>query len=77
MIYGLLALLSLNAGYLVLLDRKDKRHLAQVQTLCQRIQAPDQAVIEHSETKTFDGPLYSNEFSEEEDRLEAMLRDGE
>jgi hypothetical protein len=48
LIYSLLAaLVAVNIAYLVFLDRKDARERAERQTLLQRIQAPEAAVVEH------------------------------
>jgi len=73
MLYALLAaLVAVNAGYLFLLDRKDRRFDEQVSRLLQRIQAPDQAVLEHSvmTSPKREGPAFENEFSEDEAHLE-------
>lgn len=48
MLYALLvALVAINAGYLIHLDRRDKRERAERAELLQRIQAPHVAVAEH------------------------------
>jgi hypothetical protein len=36
-----------NAGFLVFLDRQTRRHAHQVAELCQRVQAPQLATVEH------------------------------
>ena len=78
MTFALLAgLILVNALYVVHLDRKDKRVDVQVNRLLQRIQAPERAVLEHAEIRPQEGPLYSNEWSEEEARLEALFGDGD
>lgn len=41
--------------------------------LLQRIQAPEQAVIEHSTAKRPAGPLYVNEFTDEQDEIEEIM----
>jgi hypothetical protein len=41
------ALLVTIVGFLILIDRKDRRHVAQVTELCQRIQAPELATVAH------------------------------
>lgn len=68
----LAALVVVNVMYVWLLDRKDTRYDAQVQRLCQRIQAPEQAVLEHAVTPR-EGPLFSNEFSEDDQFLEGLM----
>lgn len=76
MLYLLLAaLLVVNTGYLIVLDRKDRRFDAQVNRLLQRIQAPEQAVVEHSArvAPEREGPLFTNEFSDDQDALEYTL----
>lgn len=50
------ALIAVNVLYIRLLDRKDARQDRQVQRLCQRIQAPELAVIEHDRPPTPDEP---------------------
>lgn len=48
MLYALLvALVAINAGYLIYLDRRDRRERAERAELLQRIQAPHVAVAEH------------------------------
>lgn len=51
-------------GCFVLLDRKDRRHAHQIAELCQRVQAPEQAVIEHA-AKPSEGPLFVSPFDDE------------
>jgi hypothetical protein len=69
------ALVAVNAAYVWHLERKDRRHDDQVSRLLQRIQAPEQAVIEHSQSERLDGDLYSNEFREDDELLEQILRE--
>jgi hypothetical protein len=77
-IFALLAgLILINALYVVHLDRKDKRVDAQVNRLLQRIQAPERAVVEFSEIHPTEGPVYSNEWIEEQENLEALFKDDE
>jgi hypothetical protein len=48
MLYALIvALVAINAGYLIHLDRRDKRERDERADLLQRIQAPHVAVAEH------------------------------
>ena len=54
-------------------DRKDRRHAEQVQKLCQRLQAPEQAVLEHASQERTEGPLYRTEFDDDMDHLHAVL----
>jgi hypothetical protein len=64
MTVGLLACLTLTvAGFIWLLDRKDKRahlerdrHREETQVLLQRIQAPDVAVVAHDVDRTVGAP---------------------
>jgi hypothetical protein len=73
----LIALVVINGLYVLHLERKDRRHDSQVNGLLQRIQAPERAVLEHAEVRPAEGPLFSNEWSEEEDRLEEIFAEGE
>jgi hypothetical protein len=43
----IIALVAINVGYLILLDRRDKRERAEREGLLQRIQAPAAAVAAH------------------------------
>lgn len=43
----LVGLVLVNVGYLVLLDRRDKRDSIERANLLQRIQAPEAAVVQH------------------------------
>lgn len=75
------------AGFLVLLDRKDKRtletlerdreaHRAEVQTLLQRIQAPEIAVVEHQQATAVDEnpyPLTDEESAEAQDERARVI----
>jgi hypothetical protein len=45
------------AGFLFLMDRKDKRHDHQLTRLLVHVQAPDLAVA-HATARDADGPLY-------------------
>lgn len=56
-------LILLTTGFLILLDRKDARahtrqqqHDEQIERLCQRIQAPEVAVIRHEVDQAADAP---------------------
>jgi hypothetical protein len=51
------ALMLTLIGFLVLVDRKDKRHDKQIARLLVHVQAPDRAVA-HATTAPADGPLY-------------------
>jgi len=77
MTFALLAALTLTfAGSLWLMDRKDKRHARAVADLCQRIQAPEAAVIQHAtEHARPDEPEpYPDEELVDEEVQEAILR---
>lgn len=69
----LLVIAAIVAGFLYASDRKDKRHAEQVQQFCQRIQAPEQAVLEHAAIERTDGPLYEREDDFERARLELLI----
>lgn len=69
----LLVIVGLAAAFLVASDRKDRRHQEQVQKLLQRIQAPEQAVLEHAAQERPEGPLYRTEFDDDMDHLNAVL----
>lgn len=76
MVYILVtALVAVNIAYLFLLDRRDRRHDSQVNRLLQRVQAPEQAVLEHAAhvAPEREGPLFTNEFSDDQDALDLML----
>jgi hypothetical protein len=51
------ALILTLAGFLVIVDRKDKRHDKQLTRLLVHVQAPERAVA-HAITAPADGPLY-------------------
>lgn len=51
----LTGLILVNAGFLVLLDRRDSRDRDERSVLLQRIQAPEQAVYEHAVTEHAEG----------------------
>lgn len=74
------ALLVVIAALLVVIDRQGKRHhdelrahRVEVAGLCQRLQAPETAVLQHAaEWSDREGPMFTNEFDEDEKALEAM-----
>jgi hypothetical protein len=70
------------AGFLALLDRKDRRHAAEIQVLLQRIQAPEVAVAQHAsvtsepdETLPLSDDEMDDEVREAVERMEAMERE--
>jgi len=69
----IIAVVVITALYALASDRKDKRHAEQVQKLCQRLQAPEQAVLEHAAQERSEGPLYVTEFDEDMAHLEKVL----
>lgn len=53
----LAALIAANITWVWLIDRKDKRHDAQLTRLLVHVQAPERAVA-HATSAPVDGPLY-------------------
>jgi hypothetical protein len=77
-----LALLGLTiTGFLVLLDRRDKRahedrqaHRLEVAGLCQRIQAPQVAAMDHSQGQQLEPPGVSHPLLDETAAKEEQAR---
>lgn len=80
----IVCLLVFAAGHFWVLDRRDQRAKSDrdaerevANRLLQRIQAPQQAVVDYAPQNKVEGPLFSNEWSEEEERLDVLLAEGE
>jgi hypothetical protein len=67
----LITLLIVNAGWLLLFDRKDKRHQQQVGRLLQRIQAPEIAVAEHVTQEDAGEPVAAMQWDNDDDYWKA------
>lgn len=72
----LIALVAVNVAYLVLLDRRDTRDVAERAVLLQRIQAPEAAVYEHAtrdlpaDPEPF--PMSDEQLAEQEERARVL-----
>lgn len=75
------AALLVIVALLVIIDRQGRRHHEELQAhrleiagLCQRLQSPETAVLHYAAGQSErEGPMFTNEFDEDEKALEAML----
>jgi hypothetical protein len=62
---------ALNGLWLLVSDRKDKRHVQSLDRLAQRVSAP-MTVLDQAPSGTVPEPQYRNEFTEEQEHLEEL-----
>ena len=73
MIYLAGALVLLNVVWIFVLDRKDKRHDAQMGRLLVHIQAPQQAVMQQMPQLPEPEYRFQNEFTEQQEHLQDLV----